>query len=73
MLIAAPNTQFEEEQNESQWTCQMLLIWVGSIFDPLGLGAPVLLMGKILLQETWKEANEWDSTLTPHLSEKIGE
>lgn len=37
-----------------------ILSSVSSIFDPLGLLAPVVLVAKILLQDIWKLKLEWD-------------
>ena len=37
------------------------------MYDPLGLLAPVILTGKILLQGSWKEKSNWDAPLSDDL------
>lgn len=41
---------------------------VASIYDPLGLKAPVLLNGKVILQEVCKHGSGWDDPLSDTLS-----
>ncbi|XP_028968772.1 uncharacterized protein LOC114828513, partial [Galendromus occidentalis] len=41
-----------------------LLRSLASIFDPLGIVAPLTMNAKILLQSTWKTKLGWDSTLS---------
>ena len=54
-----------EEFRESMLTRRMLLSNVQSIFDPLGLLAPILLRAKLLLRETWSSSTQvgWDDLL----------
>ena len=42
---------------------------VSSIFDPLGLVSPVVVLGKIFVQELWKGKLSWDTPLPPSDSE----
>ena len=44
---------------------------MASLFDLLGLAAPVHLVGKILLQSAWKEGTAWDESLSPRLAEEV--
>ena len=37
---------------------------VASIFDPLGLASPFILIAKLLLQELWSSQQEWDAELS---------
>jgi len=41
------------------------------IFDPLGLLSPFTLTGKILMQELWKLALDWDTPVPPHLKQRF--
>ena len=59
------------ESSEEQPTKRSLLHAVASLFDPLGLAAPVHLVGKILLQSAWKEGTAWDEPLSPRLAEEV--
>lgn len=40
---------------------------VARLSDPLGWAAPVLVPGKILIQDCWREKLSWDESLTPVL------
>ncbi|XP_011859827.1 PREDICTED: uncharacterized protein LOC105557253 [Vollenhovia emeryi] len=37
------------------------------VFDPLGLVAPVLIVGKIIMQKIWQQQVEWDQELPKNL------
>ena len=50
------------------WSRKTLLRCVASCFDPLGLTAPILIRGKILLQQAWKEGGGWNTPLGDELS-----
>ena len=49
---------------EKPMTRRGILASVSSIYDPLGLAAPVLLKGKKLLQQICSEKAEWDDNLS---------
>ena len=40
---------------------------VSSVFDPLGILSPFVLLGKKILQQLCKEAKDWDETIPEHL------
>jgi hypothetical protein len=44
-----------------------ILSTISSIYDPLGLVAPVLLVGKQLLQELCREGTDWDDPVPDHI------
>lgn len=44
----------------SQLTRRSILSELAKIFDPLGLLGPVILQGKIIMQQLWRENLEWD-------------
>ena len=44
-------------------TKRLILAAVSSVFDPLGLVAPVVLTAKIILQDVWRLKLEWDETV----------
>ena len=48
----------------TQWTRCSLLRTVAALFDPLGLMSPVTITGRILLQCSWKEKQDWDAPLS---------
>ena len=40
---------------------------LAKILDPLGLVTPVTFLGKVFLQELWKEGISWDELLSDNL------
>ena len=44
---------------------------IAKTFDPLGLLAPVLIKGKLLLQEFWREKKDWDSLTSDELNDQF--
>ena len=53
------------------WTRCTLLKCVTSLFDPLGLIAPLILPGKIYLQQSWKDGGYWDEPLSKSHARKV--
>ncbi|VVC27564.1 Peptidase aspartic, putative,Retrotransposon, Pao,Aspartic peptidase domain [Cinara cedri] len=51
-------------------TKRMLLSDLYRIFDPLGFLAPVLVRGKIFIQQLWQLKLEWDNTLSDDLGSR---
>ncbi|XP_060861782.1 uncharacterized protein LOC132938783 [Metopolophium dirhodum] len=54
----------------SEATKRSLLSALNSIFDPLGFLAPVLVKGKIFLQQLWLVKADWDSSLSVEIKQK---
>ncbi|XP_055605321.1 uncharacterized protein LOC129753522 [Uranotaenia lowii] len=48
-------------------TKRQVLSLIARMFDPLGLAAPVILIGKLLMQRLWKAEIEWDENLSSDL------
>ncbi|XP_062699634.1 uncharacterized protein LOC115257830 [Aedes albopictus] len=48
-------------------TKRILLKCVMSFFDPIGFLSPLLIHGKIIIQETWRSNTEWDQPVTDEI------
>lgn len=51
-------------------TKRTVLSTVMSLFDPIGLLAPITVLGKILIQDLWRSGCEWDQPIANENSEK---
>lgn len=51
-------------------TKRHILQMTAKFYDPLGLFAPVLFIGKILFQDTWHRGLHWKEILPPDLAQR---
>ena len=51
-------------------TKRNVLKQVASLFDPLGLFAPVTMRGKVLIQKLWSKKLDWDDPLSDEFSQE---
>ena len=65
LLIALPKSDTTAYANAV--TKLEILIWISSIFDPLGLITPVTISAKLFLQQLWQKELEWDAELSADL------
>ena len=49
---------------------RVILSEIAQLYDPLGFISPVIIKGKILLQQLWLEKFDWDDHLSPQLTRK---
>lgn len=56
--------------NPEQWTKRKLLSRIGRLYDPLGFLGPVIIRGKLFIQQLWINKADWDEALPPPLEEK---
>ena len=61
---------FEKAKELKTHTKRTLVSLFASVFDPIGLLAPVTLIGKLLVQDLWKQKFNWDDTLPKEYQEK---
>lgn len=54
---------FRVDAEEKPFTRRGVLATVNSIFDPLGLAAPVIIQGKFLLRDLTAYTKDWDAPL----------
>ena len=58
--VESDTLQFRVELKDQPLTGRGILPTVSSVFDPLGLHAPLILVGKIILQELCCDGADWD-------------
>ncbi|XP_053698904.1 uncharacterized protein LOC128745859 [Sabethes cyaneus] len=52
-------------------TKRQVLSLIAWMYDPLGLVAPIIVIGKLLMQRIWKENWEWDETITGEIRTEL--
>jgi len=65
--VSSDTLTFASRSIDNAPTRRGILSAVAQVFDPLGFLAPVVLEGKILLQELCKDGVDWDDELPDHL------
>ena len=68
--IESDTFQFRITLDDRPLTRRGILSTVMSIYDPMGLLAPIVLPGKEILQELCKMSADWDDPLPDHLRER---
>ena len=58
---------FHIELKDKPLTCRGILSTMSSVYDPLGIVTPVILVGKQLLQELCHDNIEWDDPVPSHV------
>ncbi|XP_070203690.1 uncharacterized protein [Littorina saxatilis] len=71
--LATDSLNFLNKPNNQPSTKRGVLSTVASIFDPLGLISPVVLRGRMILQEACKSGLDWDQALPVELAVKWSE
>ena len=69
-VLAIASIGDHDDSSNSQWSRRHLLHCVASVYDPMGLAAPAVLPGKILLQTSWKLGGTWDQPLPSDVAAK---
>lgn len=57
-------------ENNIKYTKRYILSEIAKIFDPLGLLGPIIVVAKLLMQECWKNTNDWDELIPLTLAKK---
>ncbi|XP_030849893.1 uncharacterized protein LOC115927770 [Strongylocentrotus purpuratus] len=68
--VESDTFQFRVTLDDRPLTRRGILSTVMSIYDPMGLLAPIVLPGKQILQELCKMSADWDDPLPDHLRER---
>ena len=52
-------------------TKRQLLRCIASVYDPLGLISPFLMVGKLLFKDLWISGSKWDTPLEDCIQKKV--
>ncbi|XP_031639210.1 uncharacterized protein LOC116351270 [Contarinia nasturtii] len=53
-----------EKEEELIWTKRKILSRIGQLYDPNGYLGPVIMKGKMIIQELWKDKKDWDEHIS---------
>lgn len=53
--------------DEKNWTKRKILSKIGKMYDPSGYLGPVIIRGKMIIQNLWKNDLDWDQSITGEL------
>ena len=59
-----------KERCAELWTRRKALGFYMSIYDPLGFILPILMVARVLFQETWYAEQSWENSLAPELQKR---
>lgn len=60
----------DPDEKDITWTKRRILSRVGKLYNPNGCLGPVILQGKIINQELWRDAMNWDDELQGNIKTK---
>lgn len=53
-----------KDEKESIWTKRKILSKIRKMYDPNGFLGPVVMKGKIIIQELWRDKMDWDEKVS---------
>lgn len=53
----------EPDEDQITWTKRRILSKLGKMYDPNGFLGPVIMRGKIIIQELWRDQMDWDQEI----------
>lgn len=60
----------DTENKETIWTKRKILSKIGKMYDPNGYVGPVIMKGKIIIQDLWRDKMEWDEEVKGDIKTK---
>lgn len=60
----------EKVEKDFIWTKRKVLSKIGKLYDPNGYLGPVIMKGKLIIQDLWKDKLDWDQEIKGALNEK---
>ena len=67
-MLSVKGPGLSSTSDDASWTKRMVLSELARLFDPMGWVAPVLVRGKILMQNLWLAGVDWDERIPPPLT-----
>lgn len=52
------------------WTKRKILSKIGQMYDPTGFLGPIIMRGKIIIQDLWRDKLDWDQEISNPIKEK---
>ncbi|XP_068674508.1 uncharacterized protein [Montipora foliosa] len=65
--VESDTLQFRVQLKDQPLTRREILSTISSVFDPLGMLAPLILVGKVILQELCRDGTGWDDSIPESL------
>ena len=62
--------KYSPPSTDLEYTKRNVLKKTATLFDPLGFLSPFVVKAKLLMQQTWLQALEWDEVLPPNQKEQ---
>lgn len=59
-----------KEEKKQIWTKRKILSKIGKLYDPNGYLGPIIMRGKIIIQELWKNKMNWDEEVKGEIKGK---
>lgn len=60
----------EAVNKEFIWTKRRILSKIGKLYDPNGFLGPIIMTGKIIIQDLWRDKLDWDEQITGDIQKK---
>lgn len=53
----------DHDETENVCTKRKILSKIGKLYDPNGYVGPIIMTGKLIIQELWKDKKDWDEEI----------
>lgn len=63
----------EPEAEATIWTKRKILSRIGKLYDPSGFLGPVIIRGKMIIQDLWKSNTDWDEEVKGEIKSNWGD
>lgn len=56
-----------QDSPNKKFTKRSIILFISELFDPLGLLGPIIIIGKIIMQNLWQQKIDWDEAAPHHI------